>query len=52
MLMEMGRMKWQRAINLWHRCLTTNTWPGYPTTGKLECAPWQMDDEALAAAAE
>lgn len=49
MLRAMGEMKWRRAINLWHRCVTTKTWPGYATTGQLDCKPWQVDAEAAAA---
>lgn len=48
MLRAMGEMKWRRAVNLWHQCVTTNTWPSYPTTGQLECKPWQVDAEAAA----
>lgn len=27
--MALGRMRWQRAVNLWARCLRDDHWPGY-----------------------
>lgn len=27
--MQLGRMQWQRAVDLWESCLITNKWPGY-----------------------
>ena len=40
---EVGRLKVARAITLWGRCITTNTWPGY--TSRIlyaEPKPWDL----------
>jgi hypothetical protein len=39
---ELGRRRWQTAVNAWHQCLTTGNWPGYGANeyGLLECPEW------------
>ena len=36
---ELGRQRWQEAVNAWHTCLSSGRWPGYATGGPLllEC---------------
>jgi hypothetical protein len=49
MMRELGAMKWARAVKLWEKCLTTDTWPGYSTDiVQLEPMPWQMANELIA----
>jgi hypothetical protein len=39
--LELARMRRDRAITIWTRCLRDNTWPGFPNrTIKLECPEW------------
>ncbi len=39
---ELGRERWQTAVNVWRACLTSNVWPGYAHDGplRLECPEW------------
>lgn len=39
---EMGQRRWRRAIDLWEKCLTTNTWPGYDRDVALEPTSWML----------
>ena len=39
--LETGKMRRERAITIWARCLRENVWPGYPSrTATLECPEW------------
>jgi hypothetical protein len=39
--MAAAHMRRERAMMIWGRCLSTNTWPGFPNrTVKLECPEW------------
>jgi len=43
MFIELGRQRWQAAVNAWHQCLSTGVWPGYTDgngPGVLECPEW------------
>jgi PDDEXK-like uncharacterized protein DUF3799 len=42
-LRDLGLAKWKRAVLLWEECLLTGKWPGYPTEGRLEPLPYQME---------
>jgi hypothetical protein len=44
--LALGESKWQRAVNLWARCLRDNVWPDY-VTGPVrpEPKPWMIEDE-------
>ena len=45
-LREHGRMRWERAIKLWERCLLEHRWPGYSERGDtLEAPAWVMAQE-------
>lgn len=45
-LRELGRMRWERAIDTWHECLSTNTWPTYTTNIIQASAPsWALNKE-------
>lgn len=46
--LELGQMKWRRAVNTWAQCMRTNTWPDY-TTGpiSIEPSPWELESEYL-----
>jgi hypothetical protein len=49
MMRELGAMKWARAVKLWEKCLTTDTWPGYSTDiVQLEPMPWHLAAEMIA----
>lgn len=42
---EVGKLKVARAMGLWQKCVTTNTWPGYTTKVLyVEPTPWQLVD--------
>lgn len=48
-LRELGRSKWQRAVDTWEHCLRTNTWPGYVTEiYRAEAPAWAINEEAFA----
>lgn len=38
---ELGRIKWQQAVDLWNHALKTNTWPGY-ADGEIEASEWAI----------
>lgn len=51
---SLGECRWNRAVDLWGRCLRENRWPGY-TTRILELEPpkWALErdiDQAMATA--
>ena len=44
--LTIGRSKWQRAIEIWQRCLNTNHWPGYTEkTVKVMAPSWYVSRE-------
>jgi len=47
MLCQLGRVEWQRAIDLWAQCLRTGQWPDYNDT-EIVAPPW-VGDRILAA---
>ncbi len=52
-LRALGEMRWQRAVDLWERCLRTNEWPGYDAdevVHSIGVAPWVMSAELEAEA--
>ncbi len=43
---ELGWMKWNRAVNVWERCLLNNHWPGYTdSVVSLSAPPWALTEE-------
>lgn len=45
-LREHGRMRWERAVLMWERCLLTDEWPGYAARGDvLEAPAWAISQE-------
>jgi hypothetical protein len=34
-MMQLGRVQWQRAIDLWEECSRTGKWPAYTTPGEV-----------------
>lgn len=44
---EMGQRRWRRAIDLWEKCLTTSTWPGYDREVALEPTAWQLTESMM-----
>ncbi len=43
MLRDMGEEKVQKGIKLWHDCLKSGNWPGYPLNGYvIEAKPWSL----------
>jgi len=46
---QLGEMRWQRAIQLWSRCMRLNEWPGYATDGPVRVgAPsWALSQEMM-----
>jgi hypothetical protein len=43
---ELGRRKWKRAVNIWKKCIETNTWPSYSDTIYYVEAPvWALNEE-------
>lgn len=48
MMRELGEIRWCRAVDLWHRCLSTDKWPGYAgVNGPVRVSPpnWIMARE-------
>ncbi len=45
-LRDLGRMRWERAIDTWHTCLKANNWPTY-TTNVIQASapPWALNEE-------
>lgn len=45
-IMQLGRSKWRRAVNLWAKCLREDKWPGYATEIVSATAPqWAVTAE-------
>lgn len=45
---ERGRRRWERAVEIWSRCLHTDTWPGYATEPvTLESPGWLLYQEEM-----
>ncbi|MGL5095412.1 MAG: PD-(D/E)XK nuclease-like domain-containing protein [Planctomycetia bacterium] len=45
-ILDIGRSKWRRAINLWAQCIKTGKWPGYWEGVYSASAPrWQLNEE-------
>ena len=45
-LRELGERRWQRAVDLWSRCITSDTWPGYSQGISTLSAPlWALAQE-------
>ena len=43
---DLGRMRWQRAVRLWQKCLTENKWPGYSDGWRLmQPSNWALTQE-------
>ena len=43
---EIGRRRWDRAVELWDKCLTEKHWPGYVSeTIRLEAPAWAVARE-------
>lgn len=43
---ELGEHQWQRGVDIWHRCLTTDKWPQYTSgVARLEPPMWALRDE-------
>lgn len=50
MLRELGQTRWQRAVDVWARCLSENHWPAYAESVIPLTAPaWALQDEQLTA---
>lgn len=49
---EIGVNRWERAIELWSRCLATNHWPSYATAPvRVEAPAWAVARELMEDAA-
>lgn len=44
MMKELARLKWQRAVERWHECLTTNQWPGYEFPVCIDAPTWSLKE--------
>lgn len=43
--LEVGRMKFYQALNIWSESLITGDWPGYPKDIQLlDAMPWDLND--------
>lgn len=43
---EIGNMRWQRAVGIWERCLARNDWPEYcDRPVQVEPRPWVINKE-------
>jgi len=44
---EIGESKWQRAVELWSRCLRNDDWPGYSSNGpvRVHAPAWALARE-------
>lgn len=48
LMRERGRRRWERAVELWSRCLHTDTWPGYATEPVTLWSPdWLLKQEEM-----
>lgn len=46
MFIELGRQRWQAAVNAWQQCLSMGVWPGYADgdgPSVLECPEWYRE---------
>lgn len=46
-MLQLGRVQWQRAVDIWEECTRTGKWPAYTAVGevaRLEPPPWAIDD--------
>jgi len=51
--LEVAKMRRDRALTIWGRCLSENVWPAYPaTTVLLECPEWHEREQTAAKDAE
>lgn len=43
-LLELGKIQWKQAVDLWHMALTTDKWPDYTGDEEhgFEATPWRM----------
>lgn len=42
-MLAYGRTRWQYAVNLWARCISSNIWPGYEgEITEIEASPWAL----------
>lgn len=41
----LGEAKWQRAVDLWAKCLSEDVWPGYPENTTAFARPWDIRNE-------
>lgn len=47
---HLGQQRWQRALDLWAKCLKTDEWPGYGDSIRTISSPvWALQKEELAA---
>jgi hypothetical protein len=45
---ERGRRRWHQAVDIWSRCLHTDTWPGYATEPVTLWSPdWLLKQEEM-----
>lgn len=43
---ELGERQWQRAVDVWARCLSTDTWPGYASgIVEIEAPAWALSQD-------
>jgi hypothetical protein len=51
-LAELGRSRWQRAVDAWGRCLRADQWPRYAPreVRRLECSEWARTADQVDAA--
>lgn len=52
-LRELGTKKWERAVNVWERCLRLGEWPEYIADDDVlyaEARPYELEDEESSAA--
>lgn len=46
MMRQLGEMKWDRAIQIWERCLINNRWPGYvDSVTEVDPPAWAITEE-------
>lgn len=45
-MLELGRLRWRHAVNVWARCLKTRMFPGYEEQGliRVEASPWALEE--------
>lgn len=45
-LIEVGKSRWRRALQLWETCVAKNEWPGYCVKPHvIEAPPWVIEQE-------